>query len=252
MQKFEKAFVSSRAGISVVDFLADELPLSKGKLKEAMQKGAVWLKRGEAEPERVRRAKEMVKLRDEIHIYYDEDFLDINLPPLRCVEQNDTFSIWIKPEGILNEVNLYGDHLSLERLIERDVPKELDCYFVDPADGEITGLMVIAHGEAFAEHLETQLERGDIVKDYRLTVRGQAGDDMCLEVAGARYPVRLVKYNSYNNTSQIRLEKAQGIELHIMALLQEKGLVPLEAEQLQCCSLSFPHPKTGRLFSFSL
>lgn len=252
MQKIAQAFHSDRAGISVVDFLADELPLSKSRIKEAMQKGAVWLHREDCEPERVRRAKEMVKLGDDIHIYYDEDFLAIQLPPLRLIDMQEQFSVWHKPEGVLQEVNLYGDHLALERIIERDIPRELDCYFVDPNNGEVTGLMVVAHSEVFAAALEKQAEQALIEKDYRVTVKGKLADDANVQVNNINYPVQTLKYHAYNNSSLVRVKKAQLLELQLLSLLADLGYPTSEDEQLQCCHIAFLHPKTQKKLSFNL
>ncbi len=252
MEKFAKAFHSQRASIPIVDFLADELPISKAKIKDAMQKGAVWLNRKGLEPQPVRRAKDTVKLNDEIHIYFDEDFLAIKLPPLRCVESNKQFSVWIKPEGIMQELSLYGDHLTLARLIERDLPKDVDCYFVDPANGEITGLVVIAHTPEFGKILEEQLAEDTISKDYRLGVRAKLEGDEQLQVDGKAYPVTLLKYTAYNNTSFIRINNAQHIESTLVELLQQNGLPPLEDEQLQCCSITIQHPANQKSLNFHL
>lgn len=244
MQKFAQAFESVRAGISVVDFLADELPLSKSKIKEAIQKGAVWLHREGQEPERVRRAKDQVKLRDDIHIYYDEEFLALKLPSLRNYMTKNDFSVWIKPEGVMQEESLYGDHLSLAKLIERDIPHDIECFFVNPDDAEVTGLMLVAHSQVLADSLQQQLERNEIDKSYRLTIKGQLPQSAKLAIDEGSFNLALLKYNDYNNTSLIIVEKAQTIEHKLLNLLKENGLFPLDDEQLYCCSIRFKHPSS--------
>jgi len=252
MKTFERAFHSDRAGVSIADFLADELPLSKSRIKEAMQKGAVWLHREDCEPERVRKSKEKVKLRDEIHIYYDEDFLSIQLPSLRLVEMTEQFSIWHKPDGILQAVNLYGDHLSLERLIERDIPHEIDCYFVDPVNGEVSGLMVVAHTEAMAKYLEKQSLQNDVEKDYRVVVKGVIAEGAALSFEDKQYPLETLKHNAYNNTSWVRVKKAQKLEADILSQLHEMGYPPLDDEQLQCSHIAFLQLQNQKKRSFNL
>lgn len=243
MQKFEKAFLSQRAGISILDFLADELPLSKTKLKEVIQKGAVWLQREEQEPERLRRAKEPVKLYDEIHIYYDESFLNITLPPLRCVESYGQYSIWYKPYGLMDEMTLYGDHLSLERALIRDVPHDLDCYFLDPEKANISGLMLIAHTQDATSKLLEQWQNQQIIKDYQMIISGKFSEEPISLIYGKQtISLSLESYNSYNDTSLVSIKNATGIESYIKELLLNNGYKIPDDEELVCSRIAFVSP----------
>jgi tRNA pseudouridine32 synthase/23S rRNA pseudouridine746 synthase len=244
MQKFAQAFESVRAGISIVDFLADEVPLSKSKIKEVIQKGGVWLHREGEEPLRVRRAKDTVKLRDDIHIYYDEEFLAYKLPPLRNFITKNDYSVWLKPEGVMQEESLYGDHLSLAKLIERDIPHDIDCYFVNPDDAEVTGLMLVAHSQVLADSLIEQNNANTIEKNYRVSIKGKLPEEAKLLVENQAYDLSTLKYNDYNNTSLIIIESAQALESNLLNLLKENNLIPLDDEQLQCCSIRFKHPSS--------
>ena len=253
MTVIERAFISERASITIVDFLADELPLSKSKIKDAMQKGAVWLKRGDDEPERVRRAKETVKLRDEIHIYYDSEFLTFRTPELTCIENCGSYSIWYRPETILNEVSLFGDHLNLERAIDISVPGELDCHWVYPNSEGLDGLIIFAHSRQTAAKFE-QLELEDgIETDYVIERSVQEGlinsyDEFLTEHESLGLRQQQGEYCRYY------FVQAQGKELDLL----ENFCARIETRRLKeyplvmtCYQLQFTCPITAELRVFS-
>ena len=244
MQKFERAFLSDRAGISILDFLADELPLSKSKIKDAMQKGAVWLHREGQDPERVRKSKEAVKLGDDIHIYYDESFLNIKLPKFQCIDTQGQYSIWHKPFGLMSEVTLYGDHLSLERVLERDLPRHIDCYFIDPEQADISGLMIAAHTQVAASKLFEQQQKQQIIKDYQITIVGKLSDSALSLTLGDSQQIfiSLESYNAYNDTSNISITGATGYEDQILESLCNEGLNIFDDEELVCSRITFTSP----------
>jgi len=252
MKSFEKAFISDRAGISILEFLADELPLSKTKIKDAMQKGAVWLNREGQEPERVRRAKDPVKLSDEIHIYFDESFLAIKLPPLQLIDDQEQYSVWSKPFGLMDEVTLYGDHLSLERALVRDLPHALDCYYVDPDQVSISGLMLIAHNKVTASKLIEQYDSDKIIKDYQITVVGKHQESKVVLAADSQeIDLTPINYNSYNDSSVIAISRASGAEDQIFELLKQAGFTIFDDEGLICSKIAFTSPLTGRAVEYS-
>ena len=82
----EKAFISDRAELTILEFLTDEVSLSKKKLKDCLFKGGVWLQRNKNEPLRLREPRYEIKEGDEIHIYYDEDYLKLPSPRLELIQ----------------------------------------------------------------------------------------------------------------------------------------------------------------------
>lgn len=247
MSIIEKAFISKRAGITVVDFLADELPLSKVKIKDAMQKGAVWLQRGDDEPYRLRRAKEFIKLNDEVHIYYDGEFLQYQTPRLTLLQDCGGYSIWIKPAGILDEVSLRGDHLSLEQSIEISLPKERDCYWLYPNSEALQGLLLIAHTRNVAAKFERMELEDGIETDYRVerpTVEAELEqyDEFLLEHENS------AKRSKKNQRHVYYFDQAQGKEIDILESFQAR-IDPRRLEEypveLECLRLSFICPVAG-------
>ena len=70
--------VSSDDWSQAAAFLADHLPLSKSRVKEAMNAGAVWHCRGE-QRERLRRARAELLPGDRVQVFYNEAL--IRMPP---------------------------------------------------------------------------------------------------------------------------------------------------------------------------
>lgn len=242
-ESFEKAFISDRAGISVVDFLADELPLSKVKIKEAMAKGAVWRKREGSDPERIRKAKEPVKLDDEIHIYYDNALLAFVTPKLQPVLDEDHYSLWVKPENILDQVSLYSDHLSLEKVLDISLPPELDCHWIYPNSQAMTGLVLLTHSRNIAAKFEA-LELEDSI-DLTVSVTRPAKEPELCE-----HDEFLWEHCNHELTQttgfEIRyvFEHAQGKELDILEAFELRATSQLDENPVQLCAekLSFVCP----------
>ena len=166
MQLIEKAFISDRAGITIVDFLADETLLSKAKIKDCMRKGGVWLKRDNLHPERIRKASQHVKLNDEIHLYFDEQLLKTPTPLLEKIEVRADLSLWFRP-ALKEELTLFSDHLSFERALEASLDKSVDCYHAFPIIPYVQGPIVLAHSNRAASILEESM----IKELFTLTIK---------------------------------------------------------------------------------
>lgn len=254
LMRIEKAFISERASVNFVDFLADELPeLSKIKIKDAINKGAVWLKRGDNEPERVRRVKELVKLGDEIHIYYDSDFLKLATPKLQLISDHTHYSVWYKPANILETVSLFGDHLNLERVIDSSLNDQRDCYWVFPNSEAMFGVFLMAHSRNIAAKFE-QMELQDSLHIDVMVERPtcepvlERHDEFLLEAESAD------KRRQLPQSIQYFFDQAQGKELDILQDFSnrlEQGQLETQPVQIECLKLTFNCPIDGKLATFS-
>lgn len=252
--QLQKAFISERASVSFVDFLADELPeLSKVKIKEAINKGAVWVKRGENEPERVRRVKDMVKLYDEIHIYYDSDFLKLATPKLQLISDNTHYSVWYKPADILEAVSLYGDHLNLERVIDQSLSDDRDCYWVYPNTEATFGVFLMAHSRNMAAKLE-QMELQDTLQIDVMVERPASEPELESHDSFLLDAENLEKRQQVPQRMQYFFDNAQGKELDILqdftARIDQRQL-ELNPVQIECLKLTFNCPINDKLVTFS-
>ena len=158
-----------------VDQLAEKSGLPKARIKDAMNKGAVWLKRNGKE-KRLRRASAELFPGDVLALHYDARLLALEPPPATLLADEKQYSVWIKPAGVLAQGTREGDHCSLLRMAELQLNR--DVFLVHRLDREAAGLMLIAHtGKAaaalsalFADHTAGAQV---IDKRYQVEVRGE-------------------------------------------------------------------------------
>ncbi|NQD35521.1 RNA pseudouridine synthase [Permianibacter sp. IMCC34836] len=162
-------------GQIAVDVLAARSGLPKARIKDAMAKGAVWLKQRGKE-KRLRRVSTELLPGDTISLYYDARLLALTPPtPIKLADETQ-YSVWLKPAGVLAQGTREGDHCAMLRLAELALNRQ--AFLVHRLDREASGLMLIAHtGKAaaalsalFAEHTAGA---SVIEKRYRVEVRGE-------------------------------------------------------------------------------
>jgi tRNA pseudouridine32 synthase/23S rRNA pseudouridine746 synthase len=148
--------------------------LPKARLKDAMAKGAVWLKRGN-KTKRLRRATFQPLPGDELSLYYNPEVLALKPPQAELLADERHYSVWIKPAGLLAQGSQEGDHCSLLRQVELMLKR--DVFLVHRLDREAAGLMLIAHTGKAAAALSALFAAADdqqrISKHYQVEVVGQ-------------------------------------------------------------------------------
>jgi tRNA pseudouridine32 synthase/23S rRNA pseudouridine746 synthase len=157
--------------------LAQAAGLSKLRVKDAMQKGAVWCKRAGAGEQRLRRAQTIPAAGSTLALYYDAERLARVAPLADCVHDRTRFSIWFKPAGLMAQGNRFGDHCSLLRQAEVFLRPRRGAFLVHRLDREAAGLTMIAHDRASAGALSRLFAERRVVKRYRVEVRGRIDPD---------------------------------------------------------------------------
>lgn len=165
-----------------IDILAAKAPaISKSKLKDAMAKGAVALKRGKV-TKRLRRAQAEVLVGDELQLHYDDDILSRPALVASLVLDAGDYSIWYKPPGMLSQGNEWSDHLALLRVVEQHFAQKRPVFLVHRLDREASGLVIIAHKQASAAEFSQLIQERKIQKTYHVQVKGVLSD--ALRLAG--------------------------------------------------------------------
>lgn len=214
------------AGASAIDVLATVSALPKQRIKDAMNKGAVWLKRGSTS-KRLRRATTALQAGDDLALHYDADILALIPPTPVLVADEKQYSIWHKPPGLLAQGTLCGDHCSLLRLAEQQLQR--DAFLVHRLDREAEGLMMIAHTGKAAAALSALFARegsDGIRKLYRIEVRGRVEDAgeiaSMLDGKSALTRYRRLAYDAGTDSSSVEVELVTGrkhqIRRHFAAL----------------------------------
>ncbi len=153
--------------------LARRSGLSKTRIKQAMNKGAVWIKPRWGRRRRVRRATTRPKPGDRIELYYDAAILERKPLESECVEDHSNFSVWFKPAGMLTQGTYFGDHCSLLRTVEKAFKHQRQVFPVHRLDREARGLVLIAHDRSTADGLSKRFRRRQVTKGYHAILKGR-------------------------------------------------------------------------------
>ena len=153
-----------------VDFLAEHSGLPKLRIKDAMAKGAVLLRR-KSKAQRLRRVTAELLKGDQLEFHYDEAILARTPEAPSMVADFKQYSVWFKPSGVLAQGNEFGDHCALLRLVE--VALNRPVFLVHRLDREAQGLTLIAHTGKAAAQLSALFQTQAMEKWYRIEALGK-------------------------------------------------------------------------------
>lgn len=156
------------------DILATSCQISKIAIKDAMQKGAVWLKRPGCKEQRIRKAKFQLQTGDVLSLYYDAQILDRVPPVPHLVARQKHYSVWYKPADMLTQGSRFGDHCSLLRYVER-LTDFGTTKLIHRLDREARGLVLLAHNQRAAAALSDLFQTREIEKRYWGVAHGRVG-----------------------------------------------------------------------------
>ncbi len=160
--------------------LATHTGLSQAKIKDAMQKGAVWLHRGNNKT-RLRRASKPLKYGDKLEINYSAELLNQRVPEPELVHDEGDYSIWFKPYGLYCQGSRWGDFLSINRWVESHIAAltggaERPVFLVHRLDRATSGLMILCHSKNAARLFSNLFKAGKIDKRYQAVVEGNCSN----------------------------------------------------------------------------
>lgn len=179
--------LKAEKAIMAIDLLSQGVAeLSKGRLKDAMSKGAVMLN---TKPQkRLRRAQTQLQSGQQLQLHYDEELLSRQCEPAVLVSDQRQYSVWFKPAGMLTQGNEWGDHLALLRFAEQHFAAQRPVFLLHRLDREASGLVLIAHSKTAAAAMSKLISERKIRKDYLIRVKGQL-DTALLAQAELNYPL---------------------------------------------------------------
>ncbi|WMS88881.1 RluA family pseudouridine synthase [Pleionea litopenaei] len=171
MEIIEQHFTVDQSGSTLLDLLAENTPLSKQKIKDALLKGCVWQTLGKR-TQRVRRAKKVIAVSSEIHLYYNPKVLGSPIPEPTLIHDEKDYSVWLKPSGMLSQGSKWGDHCTITRWAEKHLQPQRNAFVVHRLDRAATGLILVAHTKQAAAKLSALFAERHITKKYYATVTG--------------------------------------------------------------------------------
>lgn len=164
----------SEQATDAVSLLAKHCDLSKTRLKQVMQCGAVWLTRGQ-QTKRLRRASASLLLGDVVHMYYDASTIDMTPPPAQLLADEGDYSVWFKPAGMFTQGTKWGDHHTIGRWAETHLQPQRTAKIVHRLDRHTFGLILLAHSKNAAGELSRMFRERAIEKHYWAVVEGRFG-----------------------------------------------------------------------------
>ena len=266
LSKAEFHHTVNRPGITVLDCLAEQSPLSKQQIKQCLAKGAVWLQKGKQQ-QRLRRVKKLLNPGEQLHLYFDPHILAQPVPAATLIADLKYYSIWDKPAGMLAQGTLWGDHCSLLRFAEQFFTPPRQSFLVQRLDREASGLMLIAHTQKAAAMLSALFQKRFVDKQYYVTVCGQLNDetlriDEPLDGKPAGTELNLRHYDADKNQSLLTVKIDSGrkhqIRRHSASIGHpvvgdsRYGTADPAGLQLRAIMLAFDCPVTRQHQAFSL
>ena len=240
-EPFQKDITIEENGLTAIEQLAKNTSLSKEKLKQVMQKGAVWLTR-----------KNYTQ-------HYDDQILSKQPPLASCLHFDSQYSIWYKPYGMHSQGSKWGDHTTIYRYAEQHLKPQRPAFIVHRLDRAASGLIIVAHTKSMAKAFSRMFENRRIIKRYQAVVDGKFPDKAqhyndAIGDKPASSHATLFKYDVQKNRSLLEINIETGRKHQIRRHLSDAGF-PLigdrlygdaddhsENLQLVCHYLSFKSP----------
>lgn len=260
-------------GKTAIDHLTEASKLSRQTIKQAMQKGCVWLE-SDNYTQRLRRVKKVLKEGSTLHFYYDEKVLMTHPEEAHLLFDKGAFSIWNKPSGMLSQGSKWGDHCTIYRWAEQHLQPERPAFLVHRLDRAASGLIIIAHKKKTAAKFSEMFKKHEIEKHYQVWVEGDFSKHISAEepikiitekIDGkdAESHVFLLEFDKEKNRSLLDVEIKTGrkhqIRIHLANIsypvvgdrLYGSGKSK-EDLQLKAVTLFFNCPETGTEKKYSL
>lgn len=202
---------------NAIDLLAAALPaLPKARIKDAMQKGAVQLLTKPVK--RLRRAQTPLQVGAKLAIHYDAALLQRPALAASLISDQQAYSVWFKPAGMLSQGNEWGDHLSLLRFVEQQLVPTRAVFLLHRLDREASGLIMVAHTKQAAAALSRLIAERQISKTYWIQVRGQLSPELQLQGLikkplddkDAETQFKVLAYDAAKNVSTLEINLVSG------------------------------------------
>jgi len=210
-------------GASPIDLLASASGLSKQKVKQAMQKGAVWLTDNKG-THRLRRQSKKLSPGTSLHFYYDLSVLEEVVDDAILIADEGDYSVWHKPRGMFSQGSKWSDHCTINRWVEQHLIPQRQSFVIHRLDRFASGLILIAHKKKVATTLANLFRNKKITKQYKAIIQGSfPGETVTftneIDNKPAVSHVSLLGYDEATNTSLVQVNIETGrkhqIRLHL-------------------------------------
>ena len=179
---------------SALSILSQSTELSNAELKAAISKGALWLEKPTKLPAksnasskdslshkasknthsrpnsgsvlRLRRVKKLINAGETLHFYYNAEVLAQEPPAAQLIDDQQSYSVWFKPSGMLSQGSKWSDHCTITRWAQLHLPNDRPCFLVHRLDRATCGLILVAHSKKAAQAFTQLFEQRKLTKQY--------------------------------------------------------------------------------------
>lgn len=260
-ERFELHFTDAEQYTDAISLLTEHTGLSKTRVKDAMSKGAVWLRR-KGKQRRLRRSKTKLLPADQIALFYDSSILEITPPEPELIDDRGSFSVWSKPPGLLSGGSRFGDHCAIDRVVSKYLDRQ--TFIVHRLDHFAWGLMLLAHNKRSAGGIGAQFQSASVGKRYQAIVHGNLNTklDIKAPVKGKPANSLIIPIAWSQNQTLVNVTITTGRKHQIRVHLSAEGY-PIVGDrqygggnktdlQLASVELSFTHPGNHTQLTYSL
>lgn len=221
--------------IRAAQLLKQHSGLSIQQIKQAMNKGAVWVSESDTGYRRLRRADKSLNAGQQLHLYYDAGVLGLKIDAAVLIADEGDYSVWYKPYGMLSQGSKWGDHCTINRWVEQNHHPQRPAFIVNRLDRAAQGLMLIAHKKSAASALSSLFAKRAINKQYTALVSGLFPNQLVLDTPidekNALSRASLLTYNSVAKKSLVSIEIETGRKHQIRKHLSGAGF-PIIGDRL--------------------
>ena len=221
--------------IPAAQLLKQHSGLSIQQIKQAMNKGAVWVSESDTGYRRLRRADKSLNAGQQLHLYYDAGVLGLKIDAAVLIADEGDYSVWYKPYGMLSQGSKWGDHCTINRWVEQHHHPQRPAFIVNRLDRAAQGLMLIAHKKSAASALSGLFAKRAINKQYTALVPGLFPNQLVLDTPidekNALSRASLLTYSSVAKKSLVSIEIETGRKHQIRKHLSGAGF-PIIGDRL--------------------
>ena len=210
------------------ELLANAAGLSITFMKQAMQKGAVWITDNKG-TRRLRRQSKKPLSGSELHFYYNDSVLNEKVEDAILISDEKDYSVWFKPSGMLSQGSKWGDHTTITRFVENYFEFQRPVFLVHRLDKAASGLILVSHKKTTTKALATLFAERKIYKRYRVIVKGKFPQQAEIVISNqlddreALSRVKLIEYSSLLNQTLLEVVIETGRKHQIRRHLAEFG-----------------------------
>ncbi len=175
--KFRKVFRGSDQPF-IVDWLAQEIDLSKVKIKQTISLGGLWIKSG-PKRKRVKKIKTQLQNSEFVEFFYDSNLVLPEMDHVQEIYKGHGFGVWYKPAGIVSDSTPYSDQGCLTKFIS---DRYKNAHLIQRLDREVSGLMLVCYNKKLTSFFSEQLKVKQIIKKYQVEVLGHCENSGVIEI----------------------------------------------------------------------